>query len=117
MHTLNSRLRELYLRSSTVCAALSRLLALFPDVSSSCIHTGSTTTAVIMAPIMISAFHILHGLVFVGARTASPSGEVGNRLLDVNLLSLQQSVDYLSQLKVSRTEPAGIPPLVLALGL
>lgn len=113
----NARLRELYLRSSTVCATLSRLLALFPDVSSSCIHARSTTAAMVVAAIMIGALHILHSLVVIGAWTASASWEVGNRLLDVNLLSLQQSIDDLSQSKVSRAEPAGVPPFVLALGL
>lgn len=63
------------------------------------------------------SLHVLHGFIVIAASTAWTPRQVRDFSLDIDLFSLKQSVDNLSQLQVPGAEPAKIASLVLGLGL
>jgi hypothetical protein len=65
---------------------------------------------------MVDTFHILHCLVIV-VIVGRSEGKVGNLVLNINFLTLQQNIDNLAELQVAGAEPAWITIGVLALGL
>jgi hypothetical protein len=64
---------------------------------------------------MVGAFHILHGLVIVAAGRSTR--KVGDLVLHVHILALQQYIDNFSQLQIPGAEPTGVAALMLGLGL
>lgn len=106
----------MYLRSTTVGAAFSRLLALLANITPGCIWTGTATTASMMvAGVVVCAFHIFHCLIIIAA--GGSAWKSSNFVLHVHLFTLQQNVDNLSKLEIPRAEPAGVPALVLGMRL
>lgn len=107
---------DMYLRSSTIGTTFSRLLSLLTHVATGRIGASAAATcAVVSVAIMIGAFHVLHGLIVITARR--PAGKIGDLVLYVNLLALQQNIDNFSKLQVTGTEPTWVAVLVLGLGL
>lgn len=114
--TPNELGRDMYLRSSTIGTALSRFLALLANITPGSIQAGSTAaTSVVMIGIMIRALHVLHSLIIVAAGWSR--GKVGDLVLHVHFVALQQNIDNLAQLQVTRAKPARVSPLVLGLRL
>jgi hypothetical protein len=107
----------MYLRSSTIGTSLSRFLSFLADISTCRIGASTTTAgAVVTAWIAIDTLHVLHGLVII-IITGVSSGKVGNFMVDINFLALQQNIDNLSELQVARTEPVLFTVRVFTLGL
>jgi hypothetical protein len=108
--------RDMYLRSSTIGTSLSGFLSLLADITSRGIRASSTTaSAVIMIGVMVCSFHILHGLVIIAARW--PPGKVGDLVLNIHILPLQQNINNLTQFQIPRAEPARVTTLMLGLRL
>lgn len=96
--------RDMYLRSSTVGTALPRFLSLFTDVTSCGIGSSSTAAGAVVAWLMF--IHILHGLVIV---TRGSARQVGDLVLHIDFLALQQDIDNLSKLQVTGLNQLGSP--------
>ena len=110
--------RALYLRSSTIGTTLPRIMSFLSDISTCRIRTSSpTATAMVMAGIVIHAFNIFHSFIIITAATRGTVVNVGDFMLDVNLFTLQQSIDNLSQLQILGAKPIRGSSLMLALGL
>jgi hypothetical protein len=58
--------------------------------------------------------HILHSLIIV---TGGSARQVGDLVLHIDFLALQQDIDNLSKLQITRAEPAQVTVLMLRLGL
>jgi hypothetical protein len=106
----------MYLRSSTVGTALPRLLSLLTHVAAGRIGASTATAgAVVSAAIMVGAFHVLHGLIVITARWSAR--KIGDLVLYINILALQQNIDDFSKLQVAGAEPARVAVLMLGVRL
>lgn len=87
----------MYLRSSTIGTTLSRLLSLLTHVTAGRIGASTTAAcAVVSTAIMVGAFHIFHGLIVITA--GGPTGKIGELVLYINILTLQQNIDNFPKL-------------------
>ena len=106
-----------HLRSCAVGPTLSRFLAFFSDVSSSRIRACATTSAGLMIVRTTVALNIFHRLVIIIISSVVNVADRRQLSGDIDLFTLQKTMDNVSNLAIPGAEPAGIPITALRFGL
>lgn len=100
------------LRSSSITATLSSILALFTHVAACCASTSTAAGRVVSL-----ALGIFHCLVIVVVPSVVGVADLRQLSVDVHILALQKGVDDLPNLLITGAEPAGVTGAGLRLRL